>query len=85
MGNSKKYNGYPSYNAWNIALWISNDERLYALAKECKEDSDTQTIAARNFMNLVGTKHTPDGVPWTHTNVQLALREIEVDNGPLRL
>ena len=28
----KPYNGHESYNAWNVALWVGNDEYLYKLA-----------------------------------------------------
>jgi len=27
-----KYQGHRSWNAWNVALWIGNDEGLYHLA-----------------------------------------------------
>lgn len=31
----KPYNGHESWNAWNVALWIGNDEPLYRLAMHC--------------------------------------------------
>ena len=76
MPSSKKYNGYSSYNAWNISLWIHKDEALHKLAQECVEEYDTREIASAEFIRAVGTKATPDGAPWSKTNVQLAMREL---------
>jgi hypothetical protein len=35
----KAYNGHRSWNAWNISLWISNDEPLYRFALGCIESA----------------------------------------------
>jgi hypothetical protein len=32
---AKPYNGHRSWNAWNVALWVANDEAPYRLTKEC--------------------------------------------------
>ena len=75
----KGYQGHRSYNAWNISLWISNDEPLYRFAIECltrstsKGNKPTLSQATRRFMNVFGNDKTPDGVPYTVTNVRLAL------------
>ena len=29
------YNGHRSWNAWNVSLWINNDESAYCTAVEC--------------------------------------------------
>lgn len=70
---SKTYNGHPSYNSWNIALWFGGDEALYRLAKECKRRTRTIEDAAARMMECLPAK-TPDGVRYTKTNVIRALR-----------
>lgn len=77
---TKPYNGHPSYNAWNVALWIGNDEGLYNLARDHKRNcSGTIRQAARNFVNHmedIGQPRTGDGVRWTVTNVMRAMRDL---------
>lgn len=71
-----KYQGHKNYNAWNVSLWINNDEGLYGMAKRQISYSETKDIAARNMLrDLVGCgmTHTPDGVPYTKTNIRLAM------------
>lgn len=54
---AKPYNGHPSYNHWNAALWFANDEGLYRMALECKTGKD---LLAR--CDDIGFFKTPDGV-----------------------
>jgi len=76
----KTYNGHRSYNAWNIALWIHNDEGLYNFALEClripttKGNLPSLSQAIRRFMGVFEGEKTPDGVPYTALNVKEALR-----------
>jgi hypothetical protein len=75
---AKPYNGHPSYNAWNVALWIGNDECLYRLARDCQRYW-SQPQAAREFVGTLqrgGMAKTPDGVRWTVTNVARAMRDL---------
>ena len=76
--------GYPSYNAWNVALWISNDKGFYQLALDCLKEARTKrkpkitaAIAMLNFLNECSITHTPDGVRYTKTNILHALRGLE--------
>lgn len=75
----KPYNGHRSWNAWNVALWIGNDEGMYWLAMECLriagEDNMDRAIrkAARIFRGEVGADKTPDGARYTQLSVRLAL------------
>jgi hypothetical protein len=72
----KPYNGHPSYNAWNVSLWINNDYDLYCFARSLRR-SHTSKKAAERFIETMavhGKTKTPDGVPYTVTNVRLAMQ-----------
>jgi len=70
---SKSYNGHESYNAWNVALWLYNDDGLYRLAQGCVNQARTLDEAAGDLLSLLPDK-TPDGVRFTYHTVRLALR-----------
>ena len=40
---STTFNGWATYETWNAALWISNDEFLYNTAKACVEFAEGET------------------------------------------
>ena len=80
----KPYNGHRSWNAWNIALWIGNDEIKYNFALSCireakqrfegRDDSYIAGRAAFYFMRSRGHgRRTPDGAVYNHLCVKLAM------------
>lgn len=85
----KTYNGHRSWNAWNVSLWISNDESSYRFALECierakkwlasAEYSQVESIphiaglAARYFIDEYAVEKTPDGAKYNHLSVRLCL------------
>lgn len=74
---SKPYNGHRSYNAWNVALYLFNDYGLYQLCREAVRRTRTLDDAADYIMIGLRGQKTPDGVPYTKTNVRLALQHWE--------
>ncbi len=56
------YNGWASYETWNVALWIQNEEGLYQIARRCRNASDPY----RDVLDYaqLGGGQTPDGVAW---------------------
>ena len=75
MKKDNSYNGHRSYNAWNISLWINNDESLYRMARRLIVRYG-KSIAAEKMLSELracGIDKTPDGVPYSKTNIKLAL------------
>lgn len=72
-----EYQGHKNYNAWNVSLYLFNDYNLYQRMRQIVRSSRTLDRAAdRLYAELKGHK-TPDGVPWTRTNIRLALQHWE--------
>jgi hypothetical protein len=78
-----RYNGHESWNAWNVSLWINNEEGLYRLALECVRATNTRKEAAERFVETINSNEwgcmytTPDGAKYTKRSVQLAMRGME--------
>jgi hypothetical protein len=76
MAKPKPYNGHRSWNAWNVSLWIANDEPLYRAALDYRRRFKTLGAAARAFLrDLPAT--TPDGAKYNLTCVREALAGLE--------
>lgn len=66
------YNGHKNYAAWNVSLWINNDEPLYRLAQYCVRSTNNRQEAAEKMISQL-PERTPDGVNYTVTNIKSAL------------
>ena len=72
---AKGYNGYPSWNAWNVSLWINNDEYLYRIAYDTvKELGYTKGLEVLCKMWVDYT--TPDGAKFNKRSIKLAIEDI---------
>ena len=73
------YNGHRSWNAWNVALWMGNDEPIYRFAMECINNPPVNhnkrgiAHATRLFMRCMGGEKTPDGAVYNSLSVREAL------------
>lgn len=73
-----KFNGHRSWNAWNVALWIGNDEGLYSFAVDCVRSTPNLRMATERFLSLYSESRTPDGANYNPTCVREALAGLEV-------
>lgn len=77
VNKMSSYNGYRSYNAWNVSLWLNNDEGLYSLMIEHVRNIKPRQAAAHALHHYLteecGLSQTPDGVPFTVTNIREAM------------
>ena len=71
-----KYNGHPSKAAWNVSLWINNDESLYDLARRSVMVTKNKRQAAERMLSVLtsyGIERTPDGYKYTITSIRNAM------------
>lgn len=52
----KGYNGHPSWAAWNVSLWLNNDEGTYRAMRRCIRYTRNRDEAAA--MMLAGARYT---------------------------
>ena len=55
-----EYNGHPSYEHWNVTLWLSNDEGFYELAKEYSRESFVEVLSEFYKRTGDGVEVTPE-------------------------
>jgi len=72
---AKPFNGYRSWNAWNVSLWIKNDESLYFWAQDLAREHGVQN-AARIMARELRGKTTPDGGRYNLTCIRDAISDI---------
>lgn len=73
------FNGHKSWAAWNVSLWINNDESLYNIARGWVRRSATKDEAATRMLadlKDAGITQTPDGATYTVTSIRAAMVEM---------
>lgn len=70
-----KYNGHRSWNAWNVSLWLNNDESIYSRARDLAQRHGIGK-GARLMAEELSGERTPDGGRYNPTCVRDAMREI---------
>ena len=77
----REYNGWRSWNAWNVALYISNEYDLYQAAVDCLRRTKTIRAAVNLFCRetgLLGTC-TADGAIYNALCIKFALESLEIE------
>ena len=70
----KNYNGYRSWNAWNVSLWINNDSFMYTFCLELLAKNNLRR-ATRLFCSMFDK--TPDGALYNNLSVLNTLKELK--------
>jgi hypothetical protein len=60
------YNGHRSWNAWNVSLWLNNEEGPYLHAYELVKKYGRKR-AARILAQEYEGQRTPDGAKYNYT------------------
>ena len=75
------YNGYRSWNAWNVSLWLNNDEGLYGLMLDAFETAGKKKGRAAHYLLNTLTKEgvtkTPDGGVYNLSAIRGAMEGLE--------
>jgi hypothetical protein len=70
-----QYQGHRSWNAWNVSLWINNDEPMYGRAVEMVRKYGRTGASYR--LSTEWTGKTPDGANFNRTCIYEALEGME--------
>ena len=70
-----KFNGYTSWNAWNVSLWINNDETLYRVAYDTVKTYGYNR-GLRILVEMFEGDKTPDGAVFNRTGIKQAIQDI---------
>ena len=73
---AKPYNGYPSWNSWNVSLWINNDYELYMTAYTLMQSKE-KTRVINLLTKIWEGKRTPDGAVFNKRSIKLALEGMD--------
>jgi hypothetical protein len=73
--------GWRSWNAWNVSLWINNDEALYRMAQEAFRANNGKAHKAARCMlrglQDIGVTRTPDGGRYNVSAIAGAMADYE--------
>ena len=70
----KSTNGHRSWNAWNVALWISNDYDIYNMVLRAIE-AFGKDRAVNELARVLKYYRTPDGAIYNRLSIKLAIED----------
>ena len=71
----KEYNGHRSWNAWNVSLWLANDEFYYNVVNGLFERHGLAYAIEWFSYHYEGEK-TPDGAVFNRLCIKLAIEDL---------
>ena len=78
ISTMKEYNGHRSWNAWNVACWLSSDYDVYKQIENC-----VQTVGLKKAINIYKRAYrglkTPDGAIYNRLSIKLAIEGMEIE------
>lgn len=72
----QSYNGHRNWNAWNVSLWIYNEENTYKYARDLVKKYGVKKATKLLIRDYLPPK-TPDGATYNNLCVKLALEDME--------
>ena len=73
---ARPYEGYPSWNSWNVSLWINNEYELYKTAYDMVQQRGMKKTVVTLSLWWQGKK-TPDGATFNKRSIKLALEGMD--------
>lgn len=66
------YNGHPSWQLWNVNMWLASDYEIYMRVTSLIESYGVDGTVACLWEELKG-QSTPDGAPYSKGAIRYAL------------
>ena len=76
---AREYNGYRSWDAFNVAWWLINDEGLHGQMVHCVKESKNQEQASRMLLAMLPDE-TPDGAKYSLRSIRKAMVGLRCGN-----
>lgn len=73
----KTYNGFRSWNAWNVSLWINNDESIY---NYCLALINRYGLRKASLTFMQDHTSIPDGAKYDYLSVYNTLKDLKENN-----